>query len=310
MKALRIGITGATGFIGMQLIEHFIQAGHAISVLTRSPKKIAPHSKVTVHIADLTLKNPAKLSAFTKDLDLIYHLAGELSDPTKMQAVNVKGTQYLLDAMDFNRTRFIHLSSVGIFDLTNEKITEASAMAPFNAYEQSKLAAEELIAREEKNGLKAIILRPSIVLGHQMKSSLLSQLLQLIRFRIDLNVNATTRAKVVLAEDLVRVLALFSTKNNLDGQRYNFSNDLPLKTLIEHLTEARGSRLLFPVNVELFQLGLRLGRSLGLLPISPEGIAFFSSTSTISNEKIRRDLGFEFTADYRPFVQEYVTFQA
>ena len=308
MKQLRIGITGATGFIGMQLLQHFIEAGHSVAVLTRSPEKIDEHANVTVYSTDLAQPDTAVLSAFTASLDVLYHLAGELSNEANMQAVNVEGTGALLEAMDYSKTRLIHLSSMGIFDFKNEKITEESTKAPFNTYEKTKLAAEELIEKEEMKGLKVVVLRPSIVLGHQMKSSLLTQLLRLIRFGIDLKVGAKTYAKVVLAEDLIRALKGIGTKDSLDGQRYNFSNDIPLKTLLTHLKVAVGSRFYFPFAAKLFQLGLRLGRALGMLRISREGIAFFSSTSTISNEKIKRDLDFEFTADYRPFLQEYVTY--
>ena len=103
MKQLRIGITGATGFIGMQLLQHFIEAGHSVAVLTRSPQKIDEHANVTVYSTDLVQPDTAVLNAFTASLDVLYHLAGELSNETHMQAVNVEGTSALLEAMDYSK---------------------------------------------------------------------------------------------------------------------------------------------------------------------------------------------------------------
>ena len=310
MTQLRIGITGATGFIGKQLMDGFIAEGHAVSVLTRSPEKLALQDNIAVYSTDLAKPKQAVLTAFVKNLDLLYHLAGELSNPDSMQAVNVEGTRALLKQLDYSKTRFVYLSSIGIFDPLNKIFTENSPKAPLNTYEKSKLEAECALENEEKKGLKAVILRPSIVLGINMNSSLLDQLFFLIRLGIDLKLDEKVTAKVVLADDLVRALILLGKSKNIDGKRYNFSNDLPLCTLLTQLKVASNSRIIFSLSSRLFQFGLHLLRRLRILSISSEGVLFFSSESRVSSEKIINELGFEFTKDYGPFLLEYVNFRS
>ena len=130
MKQLRIGITGATGFIGMQLLQHFIEAGHSVAVLTRSPEKIDEHANISIFSTDLAQPDTAVLNAFTASLDMLYHLAGELYNEANMQAVNVEGTSALLEAMDYSKTRLIHLSSMGIFDFKNKKLQKKAQKHP------------------------------------------------------------------------------------------------------------------------------------------------------------------------------------
>ena len=102
MKQLRIGITGASGFIGQELVHLLRAQGHELVVLSRSAKKWKQYSAVTVIEADLSQPKPEAIAKFTHDLDLLFHLAAELNQPSKMHATNVLGTQTIVDALAKN----------------------------------------------------------------------------------------------------------------------------------------------------------------------------------------------------------------
>ena len=304
VKQLRIGITGASGFIGQELVRLLSAQGHELVVLSRSAKKWKQNSAVTVIEADLSQPKAEAIAKFTHDLDLVYHLAAELNKPSMMHATNVEGTQAIVNALA-KKTTLVYLSSIGIFDFTaGNTIKEDSPFHPQNEYEKSKLAAEEVI--RNKAGLKWVILRPSIILGQQMKSGLLQQLVRLYQNKLRLKVAPEVVANFVLATDVVDALLLLVSTPKAIGQQYNFSNDLPLSqflTLLEQLLKIQ-KRIALPAR--LFQQLLKFFRFIKLISISRDGVAFFSNTTQISTHKIVKELHFEFKADYHSFLKEYV----
>ena len=304
VKQLRIGITGASGFIGQELVRLLSAQGHELVVLSRSAKKWKQNSAVTVIEADLSQPKAEAIAKFTHDLDLVYHLAAELNKPSMMHAINVEGTQAIVNALA-KKTTLVYLSSIGIFDFTaGNTIKEDSPFHPQNEYEKSKLAAEEVI--RNKAGLKWVILRPSIILGQQMKSGLLQQLVRLYQNKLRLKVAPEVVANFVLATDVVDALLHLGSTPEAVGQQYNFSNDLPLSqflTLLERVLKVQ-KRIALPAR--LFQQLLKFFRFIKLISISRDGVAFFSNTTQISTHKIVKELHFEFKADYHSFLKEYV----
>ena len=204
MKPLRIGITGASGYIGQELVRLLTAQGHDLAVLSRSAKKFDNKAFIKVVEADLSEPKPEDIAEFTRDLDVLYHLAAELNQPSKMHATNVLGTQEIVDALP-KKTKLVYLSSIGIFDFRQGiTIQEDSPFHPQNEYEKSKLAAEGIIRNEAE--LKWIILRPSIILGQKMKSGLLQQLIRLYQKKLRLKLGSAAMANFVLATDVVNAL--------------------------------------------------------------------------------------------------------
>ena len=305
---LRIGISGASGFIGQKLLHNFIEQGHHVAVLSRDSRQFKKHPQIEVFEVDLTQPDQSTIAQFVRGLDLFYHLAAELNDSQRIITTNVGGTKVIIDALIGSKTRAVFLSSIGIFQFSkNTVILENSPKAARNLYEESKLAAEELIFTAQKeSGLNAVILRPSIVLGEQMKTNLLLQLIRLIKKGIQLKASKNTYSNFVLATDLINALILVGQHPKAIGEAYNFSNDLSLNKLLYMIEKQLDSGIYLRLPIALFQGLLQLLSFFKLTQISKEGIAFFSHSSQISSEKIQRELGFEFTQDYQPFLEEYV----
>ena len=51
---LRIGISGASGFIGQKLLHDFIEQGHHVAVLSRDSRQFKKHPQIEVFEVDLT----------------------------------------------------------------------------------------------------------------------------------------------------------------------------------------------------------------------------------------------------------------
>jgi len=155
-------VTGATGFIGKHLVESLMVNGSHLYALSRSDALSATLPEgVTICRGDIT-----EALTLPKDVTTIYHCAGAISQSSQMERVNVLGTQRVVAAALAGGCRLIHLSSAGVVGRTSsDLIDEQTACHPHNLYEQTKYEAERIVLQAAAKGLKAQILRPTIVFG-------------------------------------------------------------------------------------------------------------------------------------------------
>lgn len=167
-------VTGATGFIGRDLVNRFLAENAAVRILTRGGRPLSASwaEKVEVVVGDLS--DTTVLSSYLRGCSTVYHLAAELRDPAKMHATNVKGTENLLAACEVVGVRqVVHLSSVGVIGVHQPGIVdETTPCYPQNNYERSKYTAEQLaLAWSERVGIPLIALRPTIVFGDGLRGN-------------------------------------------------------------------------------------------------------------------------------------------
>lgn len=169
---MRIAVTGAGGFVGRHFVRHATAAGHEIVALhrRRSATLTARRSSVTVRHADVL--DRSALDAAVGDADCVCHLAAAFSEAHArddyFHAVNVEGTANLMAAAQAaGIKRFVYCSTAGIYGKCVPGIVdETHRPRPWNAYERSKVAAEEEVRRRAPQyGMEYVILRPSQVYG-------------------------------------------------------------------------------------------------------------------------------------------------
>lgn len=163
MKSRAVLVTGATGFIGRYVVPHLLDEGlRVLALIPEGENYTFPADKAVETVkGDIigTLQIPAEVSA-------IYHCAGVIKREELMETVNVRGTQNVVDAAIGHNCRLIHLSSAGVVGNTKEKIVdEETPCSPDSPYEKTKFRAEEVVRQGIGRGLKAQILRPTIVFG-------------------------------------------------------------------------------------------------------------------------------------------------
>ncbi|MBI5050055.1 MAG: NAD-dependent epimerase/dehydratase family protein [Nitrospirae bacterium] len=157
-------VTGATGFIGRYLVNNLINGGFRVYVFTRDPGHYAkPDERVNIITGDITQRID-----LPDEIDVVYHCAGVISREDLMEDVNIQGTRMIADAALRRNCRLVHLSSAGVIGKTQEKnniIDEHTVCRPQNLYEKTKIEAERIIKERVALGLKAQVLRPTIVFG-------------------------------------------------------------------------------------------------------------------------------------------------
>lgn len=171
-RAMRIAVTGASGFIGGAVVAHLVAAGHDVVGFGRRERPRSLPDAATYARWDLTAgPAPSSGSGVVGGFDAVVHAAGLADDgaaPAQLRAVNVAGTRAALTLTP--RGRFVHISSSSVYDLAvaSVRVREEAGPAarPFGAYAASKAAAERLLARAVgSEGRDVVVLRPHAVHG-------------------------------------------------------------------------------------------------------------------------------------------------
>jgi UDP-glucose 4-epimerase len=121
---MRVLITGGAGFIGSYLADHYVNAGHTVTLLdnfsTGSKSNIAHlDSKVTTVNGDI--RNIDLINQLTKDSDLVLHMAAALGvntileSPLESMSTNITGSEVVLNAAAKYDKRIIIASTSEIY---------------------------------------------------------------------------------------------------------------------------------------------------------------------------------------------------
>jgi nucleoside-diphosphate-sugar epimerase len=175
-NVMNILITGATGLIGAAILNKLIGKGHKIIGLSRSIKDDTDFIKWIQH----DLYNDEILSLnLPKDIDVVYHLAGQTStytaknDPIADLNINVTGFLNLLEYFkSVKECPFVVLAGtateVGLVD--DIPINEAMRDNPITFYDLSKLTAENYLKQYVREGwVRGCTLRLANVFGRNQK---------------------------------------------------------------------------------------------------------------------------------------------
>jgi UDP-glucose 4-epimerase len=121
---MRVFITGGAGFIGSHLADHYVNAGHQVTLLdnfsTGSKANIA-HLADKVSTIDGDIRNVELIDQLTKDSDLVLHMAAALGvntileSPLESMSTNITGSEVVLNAAAKYNKRIIIASTSEIY---------------------------------------------------------------------------------------------------------------------------------------------------------------------------------------------------
>jgi UDP-glucose 4-epimerase len=121
---MRVLITGGAGFIGSHLADHYVNAGHTVTLLdnfsTGSQSNIA-HLEGKVTTIDGDIRNIDLIDQLIKDSDLVLHMAAALGvntileSPLESMSTNITGSEVVLNAAAKRNKRIIIASTSEIY---------------------------------------------------------------------------------------------------------------------------------------------------------------------------------------------------
>jgi farnesol dehydrogenase len=162
-------VTGATGFVGGELVPRLLARGSSVRVFVRDGSRLDNGVRDKVEIVEGDLQDEAAMDRAVAGCDTVLHLAALaqafVSDNRDYFRVNTDAVDSLLRASHRHGVgRVVHVSSVAALSPARYSAARGIPRSP-TVYGESKRAAELLVARYVADGNDAVIVRPSRVYG-------------------------------------------------------------------------------------------------------------------------------------------------
>ena len=172
--AVRVLVTGGSGFIGSHVVDRLAAHGHEPRIFDLVPSPYPEHDRIDTVIGDLC--EPGDVLAAVEGCDAVVHLAAVADvdlvarDPLLTDRVNVRGTHAVLEAVRAHGTRrFVYASTVWVYgDASSPALVDEDTQLglPRHFYTATKIAGEMYAASyRELYGVEYTILRFGIPYG-------------------------------------------------------------------------------------------------------------------------------------------------
>jgi len=186
-------ITGATGFLGAELAKQLAEQGKPLRCTKRAnsviPVILSPYGNLISWVDADMMNYPALADAFD-GITQVYHCAALVSlmqkNKERMIRINVEGTANVVNLCTQFGARLVHVSSVAAIGEAKpgEMITENHHLdesAANDGYATSKLESEMEVWRGIAEGLDAVVVNPSIIIGPDAGTKGSGQLFETVR---------------------------------------------------------------------------------------------------------------------------------
>jgi dihydroflavonol-4-reductase len=164
-------ITGASGYVGQNLTQILLGAGHQVRAIDRVR---SPSLDPRVSWIEADILNPASIRNALEGADVVYHLVAKITlaqeDPVAWR-INTEGVRTVAEAALAGKVRrMVHVSSIASFDQNqcNRRLSEIcprSVDAALPVYSRSKYAGEAEFLKVVEKGLDGVICYPTGVYG-------------------------------------------------------------------------------------------------------------------------------------------------
>jgi nucleoside-diphosphate-sugar epimerase len=239
---MRVLLTGASGFVGAEILRVLKRTGHDVVLATRRPDAAIAGFETRI-MPDLGMLDAGQALKLLDGAEALIHSAGHAhagpdSDPAIHAAVNARGTRLLAEAAAEAGVRMVFLSSIKAMGAADEAgfLHEDNLRPPEDAYGRSKREAEDAI-RAALPG-RHVILRPSLVAGPGVKGNL-AMLLRLASLRVPLPfADVAAHRSMISLSDLADIAVRAITESGWSGRSLIVADPVPV-TLPEIVTAMR-----------------------------------------------------------------------
>lgn len=282
--------TGASGFLGNNILP-----------LLR--KQYDVDTVGLTDLDDIKINIAKEVPRLNRSYDVVLHAAGKAHTVPRTKEegqvfydVNYIGTIHLCDALEivgFPKS-IVFISSVAVYGCEGgDLIDETHPLKGDSPYADSKKLAEEYLTNWCKDrGVNLTILRPSLLAGHNAPGNL-GSMVEGVKKGYYLNIaGGKVKKSVLMAEDIARLLPLVEDKNGI----YNVCDSY--QPTFGELSASVASQLgkHKPISIPYWMAWsmAKVGDLLGSkAPINSYKLSKMTESLTFSNEKARRELGWE-----------------
>ncbi|MGI4022013.1 MAG: NAD-dependent epimerase/dehydratase family protein [Janthinobacterium lividum] len=304
-------ITGATGFLGSELYRQlFLSDKNSIRCTKRAasvtPEILLPFAK-QINWVEADLLEIDALNEALQDVTIVYHCAALVSfDPAlkkNLIKTNVEGTANLVNLCIEKGIRLLHVSSIAAIgegksgELINEN-HHLEKTPKENAYAISKYESEMEVWRGIAEGLNAVIVNPSLIIGKNAGKEGTGQIFETVRKGLKFYTSGS--CGLVDVEDVAKIMILLM-ESKISNERFiiNAENWL-YKDLFEETATCfnlkppaqEAKPWMLEIAWRASALGtLFTGKKIGVDKISAQAA---SRIQDYDNSKVKEALSFEF----------------
>jgi len=297
---MRIGVTGASGMVGINVCKEILRNGDELNILIREDVSYLSDLPCNKFYGDLS--DIDTLEKFCDKCDVIIHSAAMISIGfdayDQVYEVNFVGTKNLLDTSIRKKVKkFIFISTVNAYDkkpLDQNFDEKRRLVRKGNAYDMTKALAQELVTSTEE--IETVSINPTSVLGkNDFKPSRLGKIIKGVHsgklpFLVDGGLD------VIDVEDLSK--AIYSAiSNGKDGESYlisgKFRSFKEMFEVIKKYQDKKSRIFFFPRLVVELSLPLLSLFPIGLLKRAAEiNGKFFPGLENMTKEAIENIINF------------------
>lgn len=312
-------VTGATGILGRVIVLELLKKDRTVRACKRKSSDLEEVKRSLsyytenadilfdkIEWVDISLDDKKTLQQALQGIKEVYHCAAKVSydpdDREKVERVNVKGTQNLLECCkNSGISKFLYISSAVIFKKEG-KAKPVDEHSPIisdtnnTIYAISKCKADAAVCRAFQEGLNTIIINPGMIIGSGNWNKSSGEFLQNF---IKGFYTFSGQTGCVDVRDVASVAIALMDKN-VFGERFLIaSENIKYKELSDIIAEKLHKRKPFVLPKIFLNTGKFLNILLGgLVPklrmLTTQNIEFLTSSQNISNKKVATLLKYHF----------------
>lgn len=282
--------TGGTGFLGKNAMP-ILKQSYEVTTCGITPNDMIKANFVT------------EVPNLSEKYDIVLHACGKAHVVPKTEAekqafsdVNYTGTKHLCEALEKVGVpkALVFISTVAVYGCDfGEMITEEHPLNGYTPYAKSKIMAEEYLMKWcKKNNVVLGILRPSLLAGKGAPGNL-GAMVNGVSKGFYMNIAGGKVVKsILMAEDIARIIPSLTKKGgiyNVCDTRQPSFGELSL-SVAKQLGKGK------PINIPYWMAWCmaKVGDLLGnKAPINSYKLEKMTKSLTFSNEKARKELGWE-----------------
>ncbi len=297
-------VTGATGFIGSEVVRQLLLAEHHVHAVVRAPSKAKGLEDKGVQLFKGDVTDKESMRAAMEGVDGVFHIAGWYKvgarDKSGGRRINVQGTRNVLELMkELGVPKGVYTSTVAVNSDTRGQLVDETyhfTGEHISEYDRTKAAAHEIALQTIAEGLPLVIVSPGLVYGPGDTSSVRTSLLDYLQGRLPLLPRQTAFCWAHV-EDIARGHLLAMDKGQVGETYFLTGEPYGLYDAYRLAQEITGIRAPLAVPPQLFQALSALVKPFDrFLPESytSEGLRILAGVTYIGdNARARRELGFD-----------------
>jgi len=227
-------VTGAGGCVGHLVVEELVKEGRAVVAADLPGSQFPSLESGNVRVLPGDLTDTNYIESITEGVTRIINTAAIVDiamDFKALEGVNLQAVKNLYTAAKkAGVTKMVQFSSCSVYAAGDKPISEDGAVEPSNAYEETKVLADEFLrSQSADNGPVVNILRPTMIVGPRGRVlgaalATVSPMLKILG-GFTLPLKGGPRSNWVHARDVARAAIFLVFSDSVHGEIFNVGND-------------------------------------------------------------------------------------